>query len=229
MTVNANTPEVLRGCRTTRIYCLPDCPAGKRTKDENRVYFQSAEEARACGYRACKVCKPGASDIVPEIFFTGYYQSPLGKYLLVSSEKGLVCLTPEERAARRLARWHQAGIKFQDGNGHNHQAARALEEYFAGRRHEFIVPLDLRGTDFQHRVWRILGGIPYGKTRSYGEVASALGSPAASRAVGGAVGSNPVSIIVPCHRVIGADGGLTGYGGGLVRKQALLNLETGLR
>ena len=100
-----------------------------------------------------------------------------------------------------------------------------LHDYFAGDRHSFDVPLALEGTDFQLQVWQALEDIPYGETRSYGQLAAAIGRPGASRAVGLANGRNPISIIVPCHRVIGASGDLTGYGGGLDRKRALLALE----
>ena len=100
-----------------------------------------------------------------------------------------------------------------------------LTEYFAGRRRQFDLPLHMEGTDFQRRVWAELREIPYGETISYGELARRIGQPGAARAVGLANGRNPISIIVPCHRVIGAGGGLTGYGGGLERKQLLLALE----
>ncbi|MVO87301.1 methylated-DNA--[protein]-cysteine S-methyltransferase [Streptomyces sp. p1417] len=102
-----------------------------------------------------------------------------------------------------------------------------LEAYFAGDLKEFDLPLRLDGTPFQRSVWQQLLEIPYGRTRSYGELAAALGKPAASRAVGLANGKNPISIIVPCHRVIGAGGSLTGYGGGLDRKKQLLAFESG--
>ncbi|GGT52158.1 methylated-DNA--[protein]-cysteine S-methyltransferase [Streptomyces purpureus] len=102
-----------------------------------------------------------------------------------------------------------------------------LEAYFAGERREFDLPMRLHGTDFQRAVWEQLRTIPYGETRTYGELAEALGKPSASRAVGLANGKNPIGIIVPCHRVIGASGSLTGYGGGLDRKQRLLAFEAG--
>ena len=105
------------------------------------------------------------------------------------------------------------------------EAARQLQEYFAGNRRDFDLPLRLNGTLFQQRVWRALTEIPYGETWSYGELAKRIGNPNASRAVGLANGRNPISILVPCHRVIGADGSLTGYGGGLQRKQWLLAHE----
>ena len=106
------------------------------------------------------------------------------------------------------------------------QAIGQLTEYFAGRRLHFELPLDLQGgTAFQQQVWRALRGIAPGNTTSYGSLSAAIGKPAAVRALGAAVGRNPVSVIVPCHRVLGADGSLTGYAGGLDRKTALLSLE----
>ncbi|MGV9393420.1 methylated-DNA--[protein]-cysteine S-methyltransferase [Streptomyces olivaceus] len=106
-------------------------------------------------------------------------------------------------------------------------AEEQLEAYFAGELKEFGLPLRLTGTSFQRTVWDQLRKIPYGETRTYGQLADALGNPAASRAVGLANGRNPIGIVVPCHRVIGASGGLTGYGGGLERKQRLLDFERG--
>lgn len=107
------------------------------------------------------------------------------------------------------------------------EVIRQLTAYFAGELTTFDVPLALHGTPFQRSVWAELLKIPYGETRTYGELAGELGKPGASRAVGLANGKNPISIIVPCHRVIGASGGLTGYGGGLDRKQRLLAFESG--
>jgi methylated-DNA-[protein]-cysteine S-methyltransferase len=107
-------------------------------------------------------------------------------------------------------------------------AREQLAEYFAGERREFTLPLALEGTPFRQRVWDALHTIPYGETRSYGQIARQIGRPDRARAVGTANGSNPVSIVVPCHRVIGADGSLTGYGGGLDRKRHLLDLEAGV-
>lgn len=108
------------------------------------------------------------------------------------------------------------------------QALDELEEYFAGRRRQFDVPLAMAGTPFQRRVWAALREIPYGHRVSYGHIADQIGQPTASRAVGLAVGRNPIGIIVPCHRVVGSTGRLTGYAGGLERKQHLLALEGGL-
>lgn len=105
------------------------------------------------------------------------------------------------------------------------EAYRQLTEYFAGKRQSFDLPIQLKGTEFQRKVWEALQTIPYGETRSYGEIAKQVGSPKAGRAVGGANHNNPVMIIVPCHRVIGANGSLTGFGGGLDMKAFLLALE----
>jgi methylated-DNA-[protein]-cysteine S-methyltransferase len=105
------------------------------------------------------------------------------------------------------------------------EVMRQLEAYFAGERLEFDLPLAPEGTEFQRRVWKALAEIPYGETRSYGELARSIGKPAAVRAVGAANGRNPIGIIVPCHRVIGSSGKLVGYGGGLPMKQMLLDLE----
>ncbi|MDT0462979.1 methylated-DNA--[protein]-cysteine S-methyltransferase [Streptomyces gibsoniae] len=107
-------------------------------------------------------------------------------------------------------------------------AAEQLAAYFAGELKEFTLELRMAGTPFQRSVWQQLKEIPYGETRSYGELADALGNPGASRAVGLANGKNPIGIIVPCHRVVGANGSLTGYGGGLDRKKRLLDFESGM-
>jgi len=104
-------------------------------------------------------------------------------------------------------------------------AAKQLREYFAGKRREFILPLELCGTAFQLDCWNALGDIPYGETRSYGDIARAVGRPKAFRAVGMACNRNPISIIIPCHRVIGSNGSLVGFGGGIERKKFLLTLE----
>jgi len=230
MAVESHNVNGVEGCRTTRIYCRPDCPAGKHAKPENLVYFKSREEARAHGYRACKICKPDGHPIEPEIFFLTRYKSPLGIYVILSSKQGILSIETEEDAQTNITRLQRDGIQISQGEDeYNSWAASELDEYFAGRLSRFTVPLDLRGTTFQLQVWQLLQNIPYGETVSYSELARFLGRAKAARAVGGAVGSNPISIIVPCHRVIGADGNLTGYGGGLRRKRALLDLEADAR
>ena len=109
------------------------------------------------------------------------------------------------------------------------ETERQLREYFEGRRKVFDLKLDFSGTEFQQKVWSALLTIPYGETRSYAQIAKQIGRPDAVRAVGAANGRNPISLIVPCHRVIGSDGSLTGYAGGLPAKRALLELESGAR
>jgi methylated-DNA-[protein]-cysteine S-methyltransferase len=149
--------------------------------------------------------------------------SPLGELLLISDGVALRGLGMQRgpRPTRVDATWVQSDSPF--------SAVKAqLNQYFAGERTAFDLPVVLHGTPFQLRVWAALQEIPYGTTVSYGELARRIGRPLGSRAVGLANGRNPVSIIVPCHRVIGADGSLTGYGGGLDRKRLLLDLEGGV-
>ena len=148
--------------------------------------------------------------------------SPIGPLLLIADRQALTGIyLDSERGAPRP---EQLG---EDDPGHPVLAAAAMQlaEYFAGERQDFDVPLTAAGTDFQQLVWAELVEIPYGETISYGELARRVGKPSASRAVGLANGRNPVPIMVPCHRVIGANGTLTGYGGGIERKQWLLTHE----
>lgn len=142
--------------------------------------------------------------------------TPLGALLIAGREDAVTSI----RFLDRAADWAPS-----DGEGAVAAAAVQLSEYFAGRRNTFDVPLDPEGTAFQRRVWDTLAGIPYGVVWSYGQLAGRIGRPSASRAVGAANGANPIPILLPCHRVVGATGALTGYGGGLPRKQALLALE----
>jgi methylated-DNA-[protein]-cysteine S-methyltransferase len=146
--------------------------------------------------------------------------SPLGDLLAVRDDDGLsgLYLPTGKRPQRPAADWQRRDADLAD-------VAEQLAEYFAGTRREFELTLRPRGTEFQRRVWAALREIPYGETRSYGEIAAELGVPGAARAVGLANGRNPISIIVPCHRVVGATGALTGYGGGLPAKQWLLGHE----
>ena len=147
--------------------------------------------------------------------------SPVGKLRLIASDEALVGVWFEQgRDAARGA----AGLT-RKSTPILTRARAQLEEYFAGKRRNFDLPLEPRGTEFQRRVWRRLSQIAYGDTTTYGALAHELGNPKGSRAVGLANGSNPIPIVIPCHRVIGADGSLTGFGGGLATKAALLELE----
>ena len=146
---------------------------------------------------------------------SGIFKSPIGNLVVHVTEKGVSEISFSDEAVECEAK----------ENAILAACLTQLAEYFDGVREEFSVPLDLNGTPFQLAVWRALMQIPYGATAGYGDVAAAIGRPKAARAVGGANHNNPVSIIVPCHRVIGSDGSLTGYGGGLHRKRWLLDHE----
>ena len=149
-------------------------------------------------------------------------KSPVGKLKLVASDKGLVAILWENDSPRRV---RLSELVPSEQHPVLVEAERQLGEYFAGSRKTFSIALDMRGTPFQKNVWEALLAIPFGETRSYGQLAKQLGNPRATRAVGAANGRNPVSIIVPCHRVIGSSGKLTGFAGGLETKAHLLSLE----
>jgi len=153
--------------------------------------------------------------------FTARFESPIGSLEITAEKRGIVAIDFVEKSGLMKLRPGKAprGPKVLT------DCLVQLDEYFHGRRKSFSVPLRLEGTDFQKKVWAALRRIPFGKTATYGEIAEAAGNRRAGRAVGGANHRNPVSIIVPCHRVIGADGRLTGYGGGLWRKEWLLAHE----
>lgn len=151
--------------------------------------------------------------------------SPIGELLLVSDDDQLTGIYMQSE--RHAPRYDNARQRDWERDDHAlRQTRRQLQDYFAGTLMEFDLPLAAQGTAFQQRVWKALREIPYGATISYGELARRIGQPTASRAVGLANGQNPISIVVPCHRVIGANGSLTGYGGGIERKQWLLAHET---
>ncbi len=156
------------------------------------------------------------------------HDTPIGHLILAASVAGLVsvALPPQDG--------HPAPTPPEGQLDTSPQAAvltaaqRQLDEYFAGRRRVFTLPLDVRGTPFQRRVWEVVATIAYGHTRTYGEVAVRIGQPTAMRAVGAANGQNPLPLVIPCHRVVGRGGHLVGYGGGLALKQALLVREGAL-
>jgi len=158
----------------------------------------------------------------PHLYSTTH-QTPVGDLTLIASDQGLRAILWPKESARR------AGIANRPRRGPDHrilkQTAAQLDEYFAGTRRSFDIPLDLEGTPFQVAAWRALASIPFGGTTSYGQQAAALGIPTAARALGAANRANPVCIVLPCHRVIGADGSLTGFAGGLPTKQWLLDHE----
>jgi len=171
-----------------------------------------------------------------EMLHSTMFTSPVGPLFLAASECGLVALEfdarlPGQQTIRpnpRDLRAETKGIRFEQSASVMRPYVRELEEYFAAKRREFTFALDLRGSDFQLACWRALLAIPYGETRSYADIARAVGRPQGFRAVGMANNRNPVAIIVPCHRVIASDGTLCGYGGGLDTKRKLLELEGAL-
>ena|SRR6266705_1530266 len=155
-----------------------------------------------------------------QIYYS-WFESPVGKLLLAGSRTGLklVSFGSGNRARRVEPEWQVDNSAFVE-------VFDQLQSYFAGERQNFELDLVLQGTDFQKKVWTALRNIPYGETISYKELAEIVGSPKAVRAVGAANGANPIPIIIPCHRVIGHDGSLTGFGGGLPLKKQLLELES---
>ena len=148
--------------------------------------------------------------------------SPIGTLKLVASDEGLVGVLWEKDRPRRV---NLPDLVENPGHSLLLRTEKELNEYFSRSRKSFTVPLDMRGTYFQKQVWEALLGIPFGETRTYGQLAIQLGNPKATRAVGAANGRNPIAIIVPCHRVIGFSGKLTGFAGGLDAKEHLLKLE----
>lgn len=150
------------------------------------------------------------------------YETPLGNVLIARTDAGLAGLWFESQ------KWHPEPFDAPERPGDPllREAATQIADYFAGRRTSFELPLDLHGSPFQQSVWQALRDIAHGTTRSYADIARRIRAPLAVRAVGAAVGRNPVSVIVPCHRVLGSSGALTGYAGGLDRKRALLALES---
>lgn len=150
--------------------------------------------------------------------------SPVGALTLVASDAGLIAILWEND---RPGRVRLGDLEEALDHPVLTETARQLDDYFAGKRTRFDVPLDFRGTDFQKSVWAALLTIPFGETRSYGAIARQIGRPGASRAVGAANGRNPISIVAPCHRVIGSNGALTGFAGGLAAKELLLGIERG--
>ena len=156
------------------------------------------------------------------MYYYDYFKSPQGRMLLVADDKALtaVCFVGQKYAQGVAADWKRDGA-----HAPLRQAKRELTEYFSGRRKRFSVKLAPRGTPFQRSVWKAIAGVGFGRTIPYAELARRAGSPGSARAAGAATGRNPIGIIVPCHRIVGSNGSLTGYAGGLAKKRALLALE----
>jgi O-6-methylguanine DNA methyltransferase len=225
-------PATITAVRTTKIFCREGCPA--RPLAKNTARYDSVGAALADGYRPCRRCHPLHDPARPparnaRVALLAIIETPLGPMIGAALDEMLVMLEFHDRRMlltqfKRLA--HYLGCTFAVGTAPVlEETRRQVAAYFAGRLESFSVPIATPGTAFQQQVWAELQRIPIGTTRSYAEQARALGHPAAVRAVARANGDNRLAIIVPCHRVIGADGRLTGYGGKLWRKQALLERE----
>lgn len=209
--------------RTTGIFCRPSCRV-RKPLPKNVTYLSDAAAARDAGYRACLRCHPEASTPVTlrEI------RTPIGPMTIGATASTVVLADFSERAmmpAQLAAVRRRIGPTSVGDSPLLDRVEAQLREFFAGARRDFDLPLEMPGSAFQERVWSELARIPYGATISYRELASRVGTPAASRAVGRANGSNRLAVIVPCHRVVASGGGLGGYGGGLAAKRRLLDLE----
>ncbi len=208
---------------TTRIFCRPGCPARAPRADHVRHYL-SPEAALADGFRPCLRCRPLGDRLV----VAATLDTPLGPMLAAATDDGVCLLEFTDRRmlpAQLKIVERRLGRVVPGRHAHLERLHEQLDEYFAGHRHAFDVPVTTPGSAFEQTVWRELRAIPAGETRSYDGLALSLGRPGAARAVGRANGMNRIAIVIPCHRVIGADGSFTGYGGGLWRKQRLLDLE----
>lgn len=211
--------------RTTGIFCRPSCRV-RKPLPQNVEYLPDAATARAAGYRACLRCQPENATAVTLTMI----ETPIGPMLAGATDDAVVLCDFAERpmiAAQVASVRRRIGPATEGSSPLLDRLADQLGEYFAGSRRDFDLPIDMPGSAFQGRVWAELRSIPYGETISYRDLAERVDAGAAYRAVGRANGSNRVAILVPCHRVVAADGGLGGYGGGLGAKRALLDLEAG--
>lgn len=224
--------RAITAVRTTKIFCRRGCPA--RPKPENCVRYDTGAEALLAGYRPCKRCHPLHQEgRFPRkdapVAWLAILDTPLGPMIAAVADDRLVLLEFADRRMvptqfKRLG--NLLGCAFEVGEVPLHaRVRRQLDQFFAGKRSDFDLPVATPGTAFQQAAWDALRRIPTGSTRSYADQAAAIGRPAAVRAVARANGDNRIAIIIPCHRVIGSDGSLTGYGGGLDRKQRLLEIE----
>ena len=209
--------------RTTGIYCRPSCRV-RKPLPKNVTFLADAAAARAAGYRACLRCHPDDATSVR----IRHIDTPLGRMTIGATETAVVLcdfthrpMMPAQLAAVR----RRIGPTVEGSSPLLDRVELQLREFFAGDRRDFDLPLDMPGSAFQERVWAELRAIPYGETVSYRDLAMRVDAPQAPRAVGRANGSNRLAVIVPCHRVIAAGGGLGGYGGGLPAKRWLLDLE----
>ena len=209
--------------RTTGIFCRPSCRV-RKPLPKNVEYLPDRAAARAAGYRACLRCHPEQGSTVT----LRTIDTPIGKMLAGATEEAIVLCDFADRpmiGAQLAAVRRRIGPTREGSAPLLERLESQLEEFFAGSRQDFDLPIDIPGSAFQERVWAELRNIPYGETISYRQLAERVGAGSAYRAVGRANGSNRLAVVVPCHRVIAAGGGLGGYGGGLAAKRRLLELE----
>jgi O-6-methylguanine DNA methyltransferase len=210
--------------RTTGVFCRPSCRV-RKPLPQNVEYLDGPATARAAGYRACLRCHPEAGRPVS----LRRLETEVGSLLIGATDDAVVLCDFAERpmiGSQLAAVARRIGPSVPGTSPLLDRLETQLREYLRGNRTSFELPLDAPGSAFQERVWTELAAIPYGETISYRELASRVGVPAASRAVGRANGTNRLAIVIPCHRVVAAGGGLGGYGGGLAAKRLLLDLES---
>lgn len=208
---------------TTGIFCRPSCRV-RKPLPKNITFLSDAAEARSAGYRACLRCQPENATRVA----IRHIPTPIGPMTIGATEDVAVLADFSSRAmmpAQLASVRRRIGPTAEGSSPMLDRLESQLHEYFSGDRTQFDLPIEMPGSEFQGRVWSELQRISYGETISYRELATRVGSPQAPRAVGRANGSNRLAVIVPCHRVIAAGGGLAGYGGGLPAKRWLLDLE----
>jgi AraC family transcriptional regulator of adaptative response/methylated-DNA-[protein]-cysteine methyltransferase len=215
------------GVSTTHVFCRPSCSA-KTPNVDHVEYFHDPGQALRAGFRPCQRCRPlgdGGEDALAETTV----RTPIGPMVAIANAHGLALLEFSNRPMLRTQRERVRRLFNAESRRGEvavfEQLRDELAAYFAGRLRRFTVPLLPLGTPFQRAMWRELVRVRYGTTTTYDALAVTLGKPHAPRAVGRANGDNRIAILIPCHRVIGSDGDLTGYGGGLWRKRALLELE----
>jgi O-6-methylguanine DNA methyltransferase len=209
--------------RTTGIFCRPSCRV-RKPLPRNVEYLANASAARAAGYRACLRCQPEAA--TPVILRD--VETPVGRMTIGVTDAAVVLCDFSERpmmASQLASVRRRIGPTSYGDSPLLDRVESQLDEYFAGERDNFELAIDMPGSAFQERVWAELRRIPYGETISYRELAERVDAGGAYRAIGRANGSNRLAVIVPCHRVVAAGGGLGGYGGGLDAKRLLLDLE----
>jgi AraC family transcriptional regulator of adaptative response/methylated-DNA-[protein]-cysteine methyltransferase len=219
--------------RTTGVYCLPSC-ASRLANPKNVNFHLTPEDAEQAGFRPCKRCRPyqssqkrlGTADIVE----FAVVASSLGEILVARSARGLCAVLFGDDLGSMPSDLQRRfpGATLVEGGSETRALADRVVAYMESPTSRLDIPLDMRGTEFQRAVWQALCEIPAGATASYADIANRLGMPRASRAVAQACAANPLSVVVPCHRVIRADGSLSGYYWGVARKRALLEREASI-